>query len=637
MLKKRAYRNYGRIQIPSSSIALTPQDEVKLKSVLQRNKHAVSFKSKISNMDIWFHPAKELEGLLKKAAATLPEFEGEFDAKLRPADPRFGDFQANGVLALAKGKKANPRALGEKLVETLKASDGFDESLVNISIAGPGFINFTLTPKFLHAWLLKFSGAKELKNAASKFYDGKKIVIDYPSPNTAKQMHVGHLRPMVIGEAINRLVRFCGGDVICDNHIGDWGTNFGILIYGIKTQNYDLDAEHENPLEDLEKMYKAGSAEVKNSPEAADKAREELVKLQNGDPENTALWRKITEISKVEFDKIYKIMSLTCDVTLGESFYRDKVGRIYDELSECKMAEEDQGALVVFFRDDERFKNQPFIIRKKDGASNYASTDLATVLYRTEHFGAKEIIYVTDGRQQDHFKQLFMTVRKWFGLKGYAVPDLKHVWFGTILGPDGKAIKTKSGEPIRLRELINEAVSRAKKIVLEKSPDTPESEAQAIAETVGIAALKYADLSQNRTGDYLFSWDKLLAFDGNTAPYLLYAAARIHSIFRKASVPLDTDFSKEASAPETEQELALARKLLALPSVFEMTLAELRPHYLCTYLYELAGLFSSFYNANKVIVEDASVKARRLMLCARTLGVLETGLRLLAIEPLKKM
>ena len=461
-------------------------------------------------------------------------------------------------------------------------------------------------------------------------------MVDYPSPNTAKQMHVGHLRPMVIGEAVKRLLAFCGADVIADNHIGDWGTNFGILIYGIKTSGYKLDPENENSLEELEQMYKRGSVLAKESPEAAEAARAELVKLQNGDPENTELWNKINETSSAAFEKMYRRMGLTIDVSLGESFYRDKVGRIYAELSECGIAEENQGALVVFLREHDRFKTQPFIIRKSDGASNYASTDLATLLYRVEHFGAEEVVYVTDGRQQDHFQQLFMTTGKWFDCKGYRLPKLRHVWFGTILGEDGKAIKTKSGEPVRLKALLDEAVARARKIVLEKNPDTPPEEADKIAETVGVAALRYADLSQNRTNDYLFSWDKLLAFDGNTAPYLLYAVARMHSIFRKLGISPDADFSA-AREMETEQEIALARKLVALPAVFELTLAELRPHYLCTYLYELAGTFSTFYNANKVMVDDESVRARRLMLCSRALRVLETGLRVLGIEPLEKM
>ena len=586
-------------------------------------------------MEIWFHPAKAIAALTKNAAQAAG-FDADFDPVIRPADPKFGDFQANGALQYAKARRENPRAAGEKLLAAIQSSPEFDKQLVETSIAGPGFVNFKLTKKFLGKWLAKYSGEAELRAAAKQFYGGRKTVIDYPSPNTAKQMHVGHLRPMVIGEAVKRLLKFCGADIVTDNHIGDWGTNFGILIYGIKTSGYKLDPENENSLEELEQMYKRGSALAKADPAAADAARAELVKLQNGDPENVALWNKINEVSSASFARMYKRMGLTIDYTLGESFYRDKVGRIYKELTECGIAEENQGALVVFLREHERFKTQPFIIRKSDGASNYASTDLATLLYRVEHFGAEEVVYVTDGRQQDHFQQLFMTAAKWFGCKGYKLPKLRHVWFGTILGEDGKAIKTKSGEPVRLKALLDEAVARAKKILLEKNPDTPQDEADKIAETVGVAALRYADLSQNRTNDYLFSWDKLLAFDGNTAPYLLYAVARMHSIFRKLDISPDADFSA-ASEIETEQEIALARKLVALPAVFELTLAELRPHYLCTYLYELAGIFSTFYNANKVIVDDESVKARRLMLCSRTMHVLEAGLRVLGIEPLEKM
>lgn len=586
-------------------------------------------------MEIWFHPAKAIAALTKNAAQAAG-FDADFDPVIRPADPKFGDFQANGALQYAKARRENPRAAGEKLLAAIQSSPEFDKQLVETSIAGPGFVNFKLTKKFLGKWLAKYSGEAELRAAAKQFYGGRKTVIDYPSPNTAKQMHVGHLRPMVIGEAVKRLLKFCGADIVTDNHIGDWGTNFGILIYGIKTSDYKLDPENENSLEELEQMYKRGSALAKADPAAADAARAELVKLQNGDPENVALWNKINEVSSASFARMYKRMGLTIDYTLGESFYRDKVGRIYKELTECGIAEENQGALVVFLREHERFKTQPFIIRKSDGASNYASTDLATLLYRVEHFGAEEVVYVTDGRQQDHFQQLFMTAAKWFGCKGYKLPKLRHVWFGTILGEDGKAIKTKSGEPVRLKALLDEAVARAKKILLEKNPDTPQDEADKIAETVGVAALRYADLSQNRTNDYLFSWDKLLAFDGNTAPYLLYAVARMHSIFRKLDISPDADFSA-ASETETEQEIALARKLVALPAVFELTLAELRPHYLCTYLYELAGIFSTFYNANKVIVDDESVKARRLMLCSRTMRVLEAGLRVLGIEPLEKM
>ena len=586
----------------------------------------------MEKMDIWFHPARDIESIAKKAAerAGIENFPSE----TRPAAQCFGDFQINGALAAAKAQKTNPRVLAEKIVSEIRKD--LDENYVQVSIAGPGFINFALKPAFLRKWLEKFKDSDQLKSASSLFFGGKKTVIDFPSPNTAKQMHVGHLRPMVIGEAIQRILRFCGADMVCDNHIGDWGTNFGILILGIKREKYSLDPNDESALEDLERMYKAGSALVKANEKDAEAARAELVKLQSGDPENLSLWKSIVEVSKAAFDKMYERMGVHIDVTLGESFYRDKVGRIYKELEETGLAEEDNGALVVFHREHPRFNKQPFIIRKSDGASNYASTDLATLLYRSENFGADEVIYVTDGRQQDHFQQLFLTAKKWFDAKGYKLPSLKHVWFGTILGEDGKAIKTKSGEPVKLKALLDEAVARAKKTILEKNPDTPPEEADKIAETVGVSSIKYADLVQNRTSDYVFSWDKLLSFDGNTAPYLLYAVARIHSIFRKLGENPDSDFSG-ASDFETPEEISLARKLVGLPAVFEQTVSELRPHYLCIYLFELAGAFSTFYNNNKVIVDEPGVSARRRLLCSRTLRILETGLRLLGIEPLEKM
>jgi arginyl-tRNA synthetase len=293
---------------------------------------------------------------------------------------------------------------------------------------------------------------------------------------------------------------------------------------------------------------------------------------------------------------------------------------------------------VVFHPEHPRFKEQPFIIRKSDGASNYASTDLATVLYRVNEWKADEIVYVTDGRQRDHFEQLFLTVDKWFKASKRTTPRLRHVWFGTILGSDGKAIKTKSGEALKLFDVLAEAQSRALAIVQEKSPELSEEEKKHIARIVGLGAVKYADLRQDRTSDYEFAWDKLLALDGNTAPYLLYAIARIHSIFRKGNVPVD-DIARESFATtiETPAEISLARKLAALPSVLDATLADLRPHLLCTYLYELAGEFSTFYAADRVMVEDKAVQARRLLLCARTLRVLETGLHTLGLETLERM
>ena len=529
--------------------------------------------------------------------------------------------------------------MGLALAETLKADPALDTTLVQIDVAGPGFINFKFTPAFLLAWLRKYRDESAFREAAGRLYRGHTLVVDYPSPNTAKQMHVGHLRPMVIGEAISRLLDFCGAKVIRDNHIGDWGTNFGVLILALKESGESIDKDPEAALVQLERLYKAGAAKAldKNSP-WAEAARSELVKLQNGDMENTHIWQQIVAVSNRAADAMYKILGVTIEHTLGESFYRDKVERIYKELKNSGLAETSEGALVVFHPEHPRYKEQPFIIRKSDGASNYASTDLATVLYRVENFKADEIVYVTDGRQRDHFEQLFLTVDKWFRATNRTPPRLRHVWFGTILGEDGRAIKTKSGESVKLFEILEEAQVRARAIVDEKNPDLPGEEKKNIARVVGLGAVKYADVRQDRTSDYEFAWNKLLALDGNTAPYLLYAVARIHSIFRKIGVPVD-DAAREALADgfATPTEISLARKLVALPSVLDATLADLRPHFLSTYLYELAGEFSAFYNADRVMVDEKQVQARRLLLCARTLRVLETGLRLLGLETLERM
>lgn len=592
-------------------------------------------------MQVWFNPSKIIERELQQIATQTAGFDSTFVPGVRPADPRFGDYQANGVLAYAKKNQQNPRELAARLIEAAQASEAFDAKRISLEIAGPGFINFKLTDQFIWEWQLQYSRREDFQSGAKELKDGRKVVIDYPSANTAKQAHIGHLRPMVIGQAIARLLEFCGANLVRDNHIGDWGTNFGTLIMKIKRDKVDLSKLGEDALITLDQLYKDGSSLEIESPELRDISRNELVLLQNGDPQNTAIWEQIVEISKLAFDKLFEQMGVEVDVTLGESFYRDKVERIYQELTESGIAEESDGALVVwhdevkkFARDNER--PYPFNIRKSDGASNYASTDLATVLYRLEEFKAEEIVYLTDARQQDHFQQLFLTTEKWFKAKGYPLPQMSHVWWGTILGQDKKPFKTKSGESIKLQELLDEARRRALEVVSEKNPELAESERLGIAESVGIGAVKYADLSSNRTQDYIFSWDRLLSFEGNTAPYLLYAVARINSIFRKVGLDPEAPISG-ASQIETEAEIALARKLMGFVTALELTLNDLRPHFLCTYLYELAGSYSSFYNADKVMVEDVAVKARRLILCARTRTILKTGLELLGIRPLERM
>jgi arginyl-tRNA synthetase len=613
-------------------------------------------------MHVSFNLAGDLDAALKSAAnaAGLADA-AAFAPEVRTADPRHGDFQANGVLGYAKARKLNPRATAEQIVHALPADL---RAHYDITIAGPGFVNFTLKPPALLAWLRAYDSVEHLRAGAAAAHSGQTWVVDYSSPNTAKQMHVGHLRSAVIGEAICRLLAFTGARVIRDNHLGDWGTQFGKLIYGYKRW-VDAVALETDAIEELERLYKRGNDATPDGSAELEDAKRELVKLQTGDPENVALWRKFSDVSLAAFGQIYERLGIKFDHYLGESFYTDKVDRVYRELAETGLAENSDGALVVFHDDHPRFNRNverpnPFMVRKADGASGYASTDLATALYRAQHFNADGIVIVTDFRQADHFDQLFLTVKKWFAAKGYRLPELHHVTFGAVTGEDGKPLKTRSGDVIRLKALLDEAVDRAFAIVSEKNPDLPESERREIAGIVGIGAVQYADLSQNRSSNYIFSWDKMLALDGNTAPYLLYAVARIHSIFRKAGIeltgvrhPIDdkaschlTDdnrpgsssgFEAAATPPETATEIALARKLTKFPDAIRMAGETLRPHYLSLYLYELAGDYSTFNNADKVLVDEPAVRARRLLLCARTLLILETGLHLLGLRTLKRM
>jgi len=586
-------------------------------------------------MHEWFDVEKKLESSANVAACAAGLDTTMFSADVRPADPRFGDFQVNGALPYAKRLKTNPREVAQKLV-TAFAKDNSLTSVADLSIAGPGFINFKFKPHFYSNWLAAFATESDFKESASRFYSDERVVVDYGSPNTAKQMHVGHIRSVVIGEAICRLLEFCGAKVTRDNHIGDWGTPYGKLFFAYK-RHLDESALTEDPLGELERLYKLGSELAGEDETVLDECREELVKLQAEDPGAMALWEKVNELSIAGLKDVYDQLDVTFDCYLGESFYRDKVQQVYDELSDSDLAEESKGALVVFHPEHKRYAKQPFIIRKSDGASNYATTDLATMLYRHEHFNATRIVIVTDDRQKDHFEQLDLTTAKWFERTGRERPIFNHVMFGKITGEDGKPIKSRSGDPIRLKDLIAEAIERAYAVVKEKNPDLSDAELEHIAQTVGVGAIKYADLSPNRTSDYVFSWDKLLSFEGNTAPYLLYATARIQSIFRKLEGPQKEALEKRASTLETDEEIALARKIVEFVGALQTTIETLRPHMLCLYLHELAGTFSAFYSANKVIVEEEGVQARRLILCSRTLLALKIGLSLLGIKTLERM
>jgi len=587
-------------------------------------------------MHVSFNLAAQFDAALKAAAVAAGLADAEaFAPEVRIADPRHGDFQANGVLGYAKARKLNPRATAEKLVAALAPEM---RELADLAVAGPGFVNFTLKPAALLAWLRTHDSEDHLRAGAASAKHGQTWVVDYSSPNTAKQMHVGHLRSAVIGEAIARLLAFSGARVIRDNHIGDWGTQFGKLIWAYKRQ-LDVTALARDPLEEFERLYKIGSNAAEADAAVMDEARAELVKLQAGDPGNLDIWKHINGVSLGAFEQIYERLGIRFDFALGESFYNDKVEQIYRELAACGLAVESEGALVVFHPEHPRFKEQPFIIRKRDGAANYASTDLATILHRAENFQATGALYVVDKRQGDHFDQLFLTAKKWFDCTQRAVPQLEHVDFGTVLGENNKPLKTRTGENVRLKDLLAEAEARAFALVSEKSADLPAEERAAIARVVGVASVQYADLAQNRSSDYVFSWDKMISLEGNTAAYLLYAVARIHSIFRKLNTTLEAAAANEsaASALETPTELALARKLAKFSNALDTAVAQMRPHFLCLYLYELAGEFSAFYAADKVGVDAPAVRARRLLLCARTLLILETGLHLLALRTLTRM
>jgi arginyl-tRNA synthetase len=447
-------------------------------------------------------------------------------------------------------------------------------------------------------------------------------------------MHVGHIRSTILGDALSRIFRLLGHKVITDNHIGDWGTQFGKLIIGWKRE-LDEEALATDPLAEMERLYKKVNNAFEQSTDVADRARNELLKLQNGDPENLAIWERMIELSLREFEKIYQRLGVNFDFILGESYYNSALKGIVQRLRNKGLARESEGATVVFFEDVPEWKEQPAIIQKSDGAANYTTTDLATLEYRIETWKPDEIVYVTDSRQQLHFNQLFAIFRRW--LPELAV-RLSHVWFGMILGPDNKPFKTRTGENIKLTNLLDEAEERALAVVTEKNPELPESERKEIARIVGIGAIKYSDLLPNRQSDYVFSWDKMLALNGNTAPYLQYAYTRVRSIFRKAEEGVPGGELPAASFHlKSADEQALARQLLNFGLVLEAVVDDSRPNFLCNYLYELAGLFARFYESCPVLKAEPQDKADRLALCDLTGRVLKLGLGALGIETVERM
>ena len=541
------------------------------------------------------------------------------------ANPQFGDYQANGVMAAAKARKMNPRELAQKVIAQFNSAD----IPATWEIAGPGFINFRLDPTWLGQTILATALKECLGVEPAKKVET--IVVDFSAPNASKTMHVGHIRSTIIGDSLSRVFRFLGHTVITDNHVGDWGTPFGMLIVGYRTI-LDRAAYARDALAELERLYKTIQARTKTDPTVAEQAREELVKLQKGDPENVALWQEFMAVSRGAFARIYGRLNVQFDHWLGESFYDPMLPGVVQALQDQGLAKPSEGAICIFYEDDPELSITPFLIQKQDGAYLYATTDLATIRYRAETFHPDRIIYVVDSRQQLHFKQLFAAARRW----GYTIA-LEHVGFGTILGDDGKPIKTREGEPIKLEALLDEAEERARSIARDKNPSLSEEELARIAHAVGIGAVKYADLMQNRTADYRFSWDKMLALDGNTAPYLQYVYARIRSIFRRGELESwkpTSDMTLHLRAPE---ELDLAKQMIRFGDALLEVERTYKPNILAGFLYDLATKFNLFYQAHAVLKAPEDARPTQLLLCDLTARYIRKGLELLGIETVEAM
>ena len=560
-------------------------------------------------------------------------------------------------MSLAKQRKLNPRQLATDVLAKLDVSAVCEK----VEIAGAGFLNFRLKNSALaqtlnsaarseHLFFDKCGGdASSPSGSATGASRRRTIVIDFSSPNVAKPMHVGHIRSTGIGDALQRTLRLLGHRVISDNHIGDWGTQFGKLLLGWKQILNRADLERD-AIAELERLYKVINAECDANPARLEEAKSELVKLQAGDAENTAIWKEMIALSQKQFDAIYGRLGVKFDFALGESFYNPWLGEVVTDLLTRGIARESEGAVGVFSDGSLPPKEDPFLVnrdgewvadpalvRKSDGGFNYMTTDLATIDYRLKTWSPDEIIYVVDDRQSGHFKKLFITFARWQPDAAKKV-KLVHVGFGKIMGDDGKPFKTRSGDTVKLGDLLDEAEERAYKIVSEKSAELPEAQRKEIARVIGLGAVKYADLLPNRQSDYIFSWDKMLALQGNTAPYLVYAYARIKSIFRKSEAESASRQPPAAIALAAPEELALARHLLNFGITLEAVAEELRPNYLCNYLFELAGKFTSFYENCPVLkADDAAARNSRLALCDLTARVLKQGLATLGIGVVEQM
>ncbi|EJU5699874.1 arginine--tRNA ligase [Salmonella enterica] len=546
------------------------------------------------------------------------------------AKVQFGDYQANGVMAVAKKLGMAPRQLAEQVLTHLDLSGIASK----VEIAGPGFINIFLEPAFL---------AEQVQQALASDRLGvsqptrQTIVVDYSAPNVAKEMHVGHLRSTIIGDAAVRTLEFLGHHVIRANHVGDWGTQFGMLIAWLEKQQQENAGDM--ALEDLEGFYRDAKKHYDEDEAFAERARNYVVKLQSGDAYFREMWRKLVDITmtqnQITYDRLN--VTLTRDDVMGESLYNPMLPGIVADLKAKGLAVESEGATVVFLDEFKNKEGDPMgvIIQKKDGGYLYTTTDIACAKYRYETLHADRVLYYIDSRQHQHLMQAWTIVRK----AGY-VPDsvpLEHHMFGMMLGKDGKPFKTRAGGTVKLADLLDEALERARRLVAEKNPDMPADELEKLANAVGIGAVKYADLSKNRTTDYIFDWDNMLAFEGNTAPYMQYAYTRVLSVFRKA----DIDEQALASAPviiSEDREAQLAARLLQFEETLTVVAREGTPHVMCAYLYDVAGLFSGFYEHCPILsAENDAVRNSRLKLAQLTAKTLKLGLDTLGIETVERM
>lgn len=546
------------------------------------------------------------------------------------AKPQFGDYQANGVMGVAKKLGTNPREFAQKVLDVLD----LDGIASNTEIAGPGFINIFLSEAFLAK---QADAALADKRLGVTLEAPQTIVADYSAPNVAKEMHVGHLRSTIIGDAVVRTLEFLGHHVIRANHIGDWGTQFGMLIANLERVQKESQ-QVSMKLSDLESFYRESKKLYDEDEAFAETARNYVVKLQGGDEYCAQMWRKLVDITMEQNQRNYDRLnvSLTRDNIMGESMYNNMLPAIVADLKAQGLAQEDDGAQVVFLDEFKNKDGEPMgvIVQKRDGGFLYTTTDIACAKYRYETLGAERVLYFIDSRQHQHLIQAWTIVRK----AGYVPEDvsLEHHAFGMMLGKDGRPFKTRAGGTVKLTDLLDEAEERATQLIESKNPELDAEEKRHIAQTVAMAAVKYSDLSKNRTTDYVFDWDNMLAFEGNTAPYMQYAYTRVASIFSKAGIPMD-DLMGDIIITD-DKEKTLIAKLLQFEEAVQSVAREGQPHIVCAYLFELAGQFSSFYEACPILnANDEIVKQSRLKLAALTAKTIKQGLDLLGIKTLDRM